>query len=69
MNISDIFRIYRDIRTHNGISKEDAIILLNLVIICLEAIRPHVQKPAISIAIAGVQKILEETKTEITHED
>lgn len=60
-NIQDIFRIYASLQDDGSLERDDAIILLNLMMRATANIRPHIKKPLLNIALAGVQKILHET--------
>lgn len=61
IELADIIRVFKSLKEDGSLEKEDAVIVLSLFRESLSSIRPHVKKMWLSIAIAGLEKIIDET--------
>ena len=61
-SFQDILRVYQSLQDDQALERDDAIIIIDLVIKAIDGIRPAVKKVWLQIALAGMQKILLETQ-------
>lgn len=57
--------MYKGLKKDGSLSREDAIILLELMIDALADIKPHINNMWIKIGLSGVEKLMEESKEHI----
>jgi len=69
INFMDLVKIANSLKEDGALEREDAITLLTLLQASLSAIRPHIKKVWLSVALAGFEKVIEETLEHIEEHD
>lgn len=64
-NFLDLLKVYKGLKEDGSLTKEDAIILLSLVIEAIEDIKPHISNMWIRIGLSGAEKLMEESREHI----
>ena len=62
LNFEDLIRLAKTIKDKQAPNQKETVILLSIIQEILDLIRPNVKRPLLVIALAGMVKILEETK-------
>ncbi len=64
-NFLDLLKVYKGLKEDGSLTKEDAIILLDLIIEAIEDIKPHINNMWIRIGLSGCEKLMEESREHI----
>jgi hypothetical protein len=64
-NFLDLLKVYKGLKEDGSLTKEDAIILLSLIIEAIEDIKPHIANMWIRIGLSGAEKLMEESREHI----
>ena len=64
-NFLDLLQVYRGLKEDGSLTREDAIILLDLMIEAIEDIKPHIKNMWIKIGLSGAEKLMEESREHI----
>jgi len=64
-NFLGLLEVYRGLKEDGSLTREDAVILLDLMIEAIEDIKPHIKNMWIQIGLSGCEKLMEESREHI----